>query len=555
MKRTILGCISLPSAILVVASVLFTLPISQAQNTAQEYDTSIPQPVKRGTAGSVTATHRTLDEMAEADAKLSRLGQLPVPVSIRTKPLLTPIGPAAYKALKEQQLGAASVSAKAEMMEPFGTTPIIKQYFKGVNQAEAGYFEPPDTQAAPGPVYVVEVTNLHVDIYSRKKPRTRNQFTLGSFFGYAYPNDMTDPRVLYDHVWQRFVVVAVNIPPIADPKTLIFIAVSKSSDPNSGWWIYSIDMGSVEGNPAGNWIWDYPMVGMDQDGIIITGNLFQWTPGGGGGSFISTDCIALAKARIYNGGAFKTVWWSGLHWSSQPPVVLPPANPALMKNAAHLVSADPYADNTKIFIHTLKDSAYPATQTLTSSAITVTAYDIPPDAPQPGTTATLDTLDGRFPSNSTQIFDHTDGGSDRIFQVHTVNTSGYAMPRFYHLKIPTLSVMESRGFWVSATSHDFNASIAANNTKDMFVTWNSTDPGAGKQAQIRVSGKLAGELDISAGNILKESATYYTGGRWGDHSSVHIDHNTVNMKKAWICNQYILSDHSWGTYIGRIDFP
>ena len=438
---------------------------------------------------------------------------------------------------------------------PLDTTPSIKQNFEGVSQEEAGYWQPPDTHAAPGPVYVVEVTNLHVDIYSRAQPRTRSQFTLGSFFGYAYPDNMTDPRVLYDHVWKRFVVVAINIPPVGDPRTLIFIAVSKNSDPNGGWWNYHVDMGPVAGRANGYWMWDYPMVGMDQDGIIITGNLFQWTPGVGPGPFISTDCLALAKARLYNGGAFKTVWWTGLHWCPQPPVVLPPANPALMKNATHLVSADPWADNTKIFIHTLKDTAYPATQTLTSSAITVEAYDLPPDAPQPGTTDTLDTLDGRFLSNSTQIFDHTDGGSDRIFQVHTVNLSGYAMPRFYHLNIPTLSVMESRGFWASGTSHDFNASIAANNSKDMFVTWSSTDPAAGKQAQIRVSGKLAGELDISAGNILRQSTTYYNGGRWGDYSSVHIDHSVVNMKRAWICNQYILSNHTWGTRIGRIDFP
>lgn len=555
MKRTIFGCMALQAVILAVASLLFILPISQAQDVSSGYARSIPQPEKRGAAESVAAKERTLEEMAAADAELARLGQLPVPGLRRTKPLLTPIGPAAYRSLKEQ-LAAAPAAAKPEMMEPLGTTPSIKQNFEGVNQVEAGNWQPPDTHAAPGPSHVVEVTNLHVDIYSRSgTPRTRNQFTLGSFFGYAYPNDMTDPRVLYDPVWKRFVVVAINIPPVADPKTLIFIAVSKGSNPTGAWWTYHVNMGPVAGNPNGNWIWDYPMVGMDQDGIIITGNLFQWTPGVGGGSFISTDCIALAKARLYNGGAFKTVWWTGLHWSPQPPVVLPPADPALMKNATHLVSADPYADKSKLFIHTLKDSAYPATQTLTSNAITVTAYDFPPDAPQPGTTAKLDTLDARFLSNSTQIFDHTDGGSDRIFQVHTVNSGGWAMPKFYHLKIPTLSVMESRSFWASGSSHDFNASIAANNSKDMFVTWSATDPGAGKQAQIRVSGKLAGELDISAGNSLIQSPTYYTGGRWGDYSSVHIDHNSVTTKRAWICNQYIRSDGTWGTRIGRIDFP
>jgi hypothetical protein len=492
--------------------------------------------------------------MAKTDAELEPLERLSWRDLRQTRPLLTPIGPTAYQALKEK-LSAAPWTSKPEIKETLGTTPTLRQNFEGVNQTEAGNVQPPDTHAAPGPSHVVEVTNRHVDIYSRGTPRTRSQFSLGGFFGYPYPTHMTDPRVLYDHVWKRFVVVAVNTPPPETPITFVFIAVSKSSNPTGDWWIYHVNMGSAAGHPNGNWIWDFPMVGMDQDGIILTGNLFQWTPGVGPGAFISTDCIALAKARLYNGGAFKTVWWTDLHWSPQPPVVLPPADPALMKNATHLVSADPWSNKTKLFIHTLKDSAYPASQTLSTSAITVTAYDFPPDALQPGTTAKLETLDARFLSNSTQIFDHTDGGSERVFQVHTVSGGSYPMPRFYHLKIPSLEVKESRNIWASGTSYDFNAAIAANNSKDLFVTWSATDPSAGKQVQIRASGKLAGELDISAGVILKQSATFYTGERWGDHPSVHIDHNSTSMKRAFICNQHIRSDHSWGTRIGRIDFP
>jgi hypothetical protein len=536
--------------IVVAGALLLSLPLSRAQDQVSAGAQVIPQPQKKGMVQCAVPVERTVEQMEAADAELAWLGKLPSQQASQIKPLLTPIGEAAYRALKEQ-LAGASTKVKPESQAPLGTTPNVHINFNGVNQTEAGGFLPPDTHAASGTSHVVEVTNLHVDMYYNTTPHTRiKSVTLGSFFGYGYPNNMSDPRVIFDPVWKRFVVVAINTPPVAQPITIIFIAVSKSANPKGAWWVYQVNI-----DATGAVLWDYPMLGMDQDGIIISGNLYHWTPGVGPGTYISTDCITMAKARLYNGGAFKTVWWTNLHWSAQPPVVLPPADPALMKNATHLVSADPYSDNTKIFVHTLKDSAYPATQSLTSSNITVPAYSIPPAASQPGTSATLDTLDGRFLNYSTQIFDAGDGGADKIFQAHTVAAGSYAMPRFYLLKIPTLTVEENRSFWVSATSHDFNASIAANNGRDMFVTWSSTDPPAGKNAQIRASGKLAGELDISAGKTLVTSSTFYTGERWGDYSSVHLDPTSVASKRAWICNQYTLPDGTWGTRIARIGFP
>ena len=41
----------------------------------------------------------------------------------------------------------------------------------------------------------------------------------------------------------------------------------------------------------------------------------------------------------------------------------------------------------------------------------------------------------------------------------------------------------------SATSKDWNASITANADKDVYVTWSSTDPTAGTNAQVRFSGR------------------------------------------------------------------
>jgi hypothetical protein len=56
MKGTIVRQISLSAAILAVAALLFSLPISQAQDTGSEYAKGIPQPEKRGMAESESTT-------------------------------------------------------------------------------------------------------------------------------------------------------------------------------------------------------------------------------------------------------------------------------------------------------------------------------------------------------------------------------------------------------------------------------------------------------------------------------------------------------------------
>lgn len=533
----LLGVVSL-------AGLIAAMTLSQAQEQG-----SLVEPVKiKEQVHVAAAATRTCQEMEAADVALSRQGRQPT--SRVLKPFLTRMGEPAYRALKEQ-LEAAPIGAKTSVdtvgLAATVSPPAVQVNFEGVNMTEAGSFLPPDTHGAASTNRVVEGTNLHVDVYRKAAPFTRlSSVTLGSFFNYGFPNDMTDPRVLFDPVWKRFIVVAINIPE-ADPRTLIFIAVSKTSNPTGAWWIYTMQMDD------GSTIWDYPMVGMDQDSIIITGNIFPMPTGG----MLSTDLIAIAKSRLYNGAAFSVPRFTGLNSSAQPPVVLPPADPALVNNKTYIVSADADVDNSKIFVYTLLNSASPASQSISTNSITVPAFDFPPNAAQPGTAITLDTLDARFVNNSTQLVDPTTQ-TDRIFQVHTIRDGSFATPRFYHLDVTNLTVVQTGTFAASGTSYDFNASIAANKVKDIFVTWSSTDPNGGKNAQIRVSGKLAGETTIPAGAVMMQSNTFQPFAaplnRWGDYSAVALDPSLASGKRAWVANQYIRNDGTWGTRLGRIGF-
>ncbi|MDO8132381.1 MAG: hypothetical protein Q6355_10860, partial [Candidatus Brocadiales bacterium] len=189
---------------------------------------------------------------------------------------------------------------------------------------------------------------------------------------------------------------------------------------------------------------------------------------------------------------------------------------------------------------------------LTSSTITVPSYSIPPDAEQPDTDTKLDSSDSRFVNASTQY-------GDSLWQVHTVNNSGRPSPKFYEFNTANDSVVQSGFFYASSTSHDWNASVTANTVGDAFVTWSSTDPANGTNAQVRFSGRKGTDFTgiISSGDSIFTSSALYNPSsddveRWGDYSAVTID--PEDSQTAWIVNEKINNKIIWGSRIGQIGF-
>jgi hypothetical protein len=216
------------------------------------------------------------------------------------------------------------------------------------------------------------------------------------------------------------------------------------------------------------------------------------------------------------------------------------------------------ADTTdnKVTLYTLTNSAGNPPALSAAATIPVPAYTMPPNAPQPGTTATLDTSDSRFVNASTQV-------GNSLFQVHSINSGGFARCRYYEFDTVNRQVIQSGTFGRGATSFDFNASIAANRRKDVFVTWSATDISANVDAEVRFSGRLHTDpLGVipSPGSLLFGSNTFYrpvlaTEQRWGDYSAVSLDPADPKGLTAWIVNERILTTTTWGSRIGRIALP
>jgi hypothetical protein len=497
---------------------------------------------------TTTPRLRTRQEMEAAQA-LQQAAPAPQPRLI--KPFLTPWGAENYKALKSKAALGLSQSAPAAPVSPAPqpAIPLINTVnFDGVDQsgaASGGYsYYPPDTEGAVGPTYFVETTNCHLDFYLKAAPNTLvKSVDSNSFLGIDSSVGLSDPRILYDQAYQRWVFVMTVIPPVGQGAGL-YLAVSQTADPTGNYYVYYFDVSSGDNTS----LWDQPRLGMDANALIITGDFYN---GDGWSNFVDSRMFTLAKSQLYAGQTVTPQIFTGLAWPLVPPIVLD-NNPNTYL-LGFVGSGPPYSAMT---LYTLTNSA--TNPALTSVNITVPTFAMPPDAVQPDNGYVLDSMDCRFANASTQI-------GNSLFQVHSVYSGGYARCRFYEFDTVNNTVVQCGDFGSSSTSYDFNPSLAANRNKDVLVTWSSTDPVNNINAQVRYSGRRHTDpqnVIFSPGYLLAGSATYlsgntdyYKGQRWGDYSAVSLDPADSSGRTAWIVNETIPDTNYWGSRIGCISFP
>lgn len=479
-------------------------------------------------SGHITATAaqlRALDQMVEFNAPV----EPPRPV-----PFHPTISEAEYQALKAS---AASLGAKPPAANLTATAPImIGVDFDGVDRNAAGGAYPPDTHGAVGVDQYVQVTNSRVDAYDFAGHLLMD-VSLQSFFGTS--EFVFDPRVIYDPGADRWIIMATRTASSAgDPNQRWYVACSYSSDATAGFYVYVVNF-SGDAFRSGDW-WDYPDLGMDQDAILVTGNIFPYS-----GSCRFSAVAAIAKNRAYNGLSFDVPVFTPQCATISPPIVLD------QNVSTFLIAAPPVG--SRIIKYTMTNTCCPGLVTFDTAYIDVPFYSTPPDAAQPGTAAALDTLDSRFVGPSTQI-------GDFLWNVHSINNFGYAAPRYYQFNTATNVLVQSGLYSASSTSYDWNASIAANAAGDLFTTWSSTDPANGVQAQMLFSGRCHGD----PGGVMAPGQAVVTSGtfsaqvdgsfyRWGDYSASALQ--PFDGNGAWIVNEWTASDSQiWGSHITQIGF-
>lgn len=512
---------------------LLVLAFASAPIVAQS-DGDVQSPATVGQAGPGQV--RSGADIAKSAATL-------VPEQGVSIPFLPTMDPSEYEQLKAASATMAPFgSRRGASAEPGPLGPPISTGFgfDGDNQANACCF-PPDPHAASGSGEVAEVTNDNLRVYDNSG-NLLSSTKLNALFGTG--EFVFDPRVQFDPIWHRWVITSTHQAPTAgSPADHFWIAISSTNDANpaSGYIVYQIPL-FFEG--LGNWC-DYDQLGMDQDAVQVTCNIFHT-----GGGFVHGWLTSLAKSRLYNAqGVFVPVFFVG---PSVTPAMVSPDPVSGGNGNTYLLAAHAPGSTLTKYTMTNTAKAFAITLNNVETAI-VGAYSVPPSASQPGTAATLDTLDARFVNDISQV----GAPPASLFAAHSI-AFGPAAARFYEINSVTGALIQGQTFFVSASSADFNVSILANANKDAFVNWTSADNVNGIQAEQRVAGRCHNDPPNNMnppGTSVAGSPTFYSFGRWGDYSSVSIDLDDDPFGlTAWVANETIISPGIWNAHLEQIAF-
>lgn len=441
------------------------------------------------------------------------------------------------------QSGIGSASDVIAGLSNLPPTATVNAKFPGIG---ATGWVPPDPNLAAGPSYLIETVNASLAFFDKATGAKVFQQDFQTFFSSLGTGSfLFDPKVMYDKVSGRFFVLADEEDGNSQTSKLD-IAVSKTNNPNGGWYMYRIE---AKQTINGNTYWlDYPSLATSSTGVAMTGNMFPFSSGGFGG----VQFIVLPKAPMLVGG------------SVTPTSIQDPS----LGSAQVARNSEP--TQTDIYALTL------------SSSSTMRVYDIK----NPDSNPTLQFTDVAIPSYSgaqnaaSSLGGHSlDTLGDRIFNVYQRNghlvtghsvlgTSGKTNAKWYQFgingwpnttgKLPSL--IQTGVITTGAGDDTWLPAVNENANGDISVIFSRSNPNT--VADIMIATRVPTDPlgFMSTPQVLGGSSTVYGGGgvnRWGDFFDVAIDPNddltfwgiemTGDTSGNWITEFY-----NWSTSTGGV---
>lgn len=445
-------------------------------------------------------------------------------------------------------------------------------------------FIPPDPSCAAGPHHVLNIGSAILEW--RPKPGITDtpqfQTSLKDFFsalpaplpnpgpGTTLATHTFDPRAIYDQYAGRFVVVTlerwdtVNGDPSNESR--ILLAVSKTSDPNDGFWFHAIDSKlSVAG--ADSWA-DFPGLAVDNQAIYITNNMFQF---GAVSVYQGVRLWIVRKPSVILGPDNNVSFilrnpyaTAGVVTTTAPAHMFgtPPMGSGGHSLGTFLVAYSGLTDGTQEYLQIvevtdpLQDDGGPffTVQQLDVGNIE-NPYLAMPNAPQPGSSFQIETNDRRVLNAvwrddnlyCTATIRGPSGGPDanqataRWWRLDTTSTTALAQAEAGNVG----------GEGIQAGTHTFCSQVMVDIEGNVAIGFAASAPFmyGGAYYATRMVGDAPGTMSAAAA-LAPGVDTYkrYMSGannRWGDYSGIALC--PVAERVFWIYNQYAGPRGSAGT--------
>jgi hypothetical protein len=347
------------------------------------------------------------------------------------------------------------------------------------------------------------------------------------------------PRVLYDPVEERFILVTLHGKTSATAR--VVISFSKSKNPEDGWNVYKLP-----GNPLGDGSWfDFPSIGISTNEVYVSGNLILGT------TFNKAVVYQISKTDGYAGAVLDWQYWTDFF---NGPIAITPASwghDGDYGPGIYLVSSAAAGDDAYWFWDLTDDIG--GNPELIGYIIPSETYSPPADASQPGTPDKLETGDSR----TTNAF-YLDGIIHFVMNIDV--GGGFSGISYNRLSVPQQNVTTTH-FSQSGNADVAHAGVAsfATSTSDRSVMISFLRTAADIFPEFRVVNVDQG-MSWSSATLVKGGETYVDRlpglERWGEYTGIARRHNSTDPR-TWSAGSVGANvsgqlDHTYKTWIGEV---
>jgi len=395
---------------------------------------------------------------------------------------------------------------------------------------------PPDPDIGVGPNHILGVVNVDLAFFTHAGSKTFQQ-PISTFFasvGAGPTADLFDPKVFFDRIHQRFVVVCLEMKTSPQTSKVLF-GVSDDADPNGTWYLYRFEAARVI---SGSNTWaDYPGAGYNKDAYVVSMNQFTFS----GFAFRGVQFIVIRKSTVLSGGAATTHYFLDTNEFGAQVAEMVDSSIDRVYTASDFNSG-----NMKIH----------AFRNLTTTPLMDSAFLAIPSFTYPSTNATspggrsLDVLDGRLINvvfrNGKMVTAHgvrSPTSSDNVVRWYELNTNNYPSS--------AMTVAQSGNVAGTAGQHYFMPALFINEFGDISMIF--TRSSSTIVADIMVAGRKTTDAPGTMGApVLLESASGSTYGfsgfnRWGDYFGIETNPN--NETTFWGVGMTGTTSSAWRTAI------
>jgi hypothetical protein len=414
--------------------------------------------------------------------------------------------------------------------------------YDGWTSTELSY-APSDATISAGVQKNVRMVNSRWGIYDQGTGNQEYETTLKNWWNTEIPDPsqaiVFDPKTLYDYREDRYVMIAIGKNSTAQ-RGYWLISASDDGDPNGTWVTARID-------PPDNYWPDYPGLGIDEDGIYLTANMFDWST-----NYQYSRIVIIDKSEFYGGGEFTVGGYGNLDGYT-----IQPAQTLTDTSAQYFINSKPVADGASTLKLWELTGATTSSPGLLVTNVDVNTYSAPPNANQPASEDLIDTGYGQLLN---AVYEY---GS--LWTAHAVaygwgDGDTEAIIVWYEIDPASRTIINQGAFGTDDNYFCF-PTIMSKPGGGMVIVYNRI--GDNVFPMIAAAGQPPGENTVQGFTTIHEGESEYDTEtstsdthveRWGDYNGISLDAD--HLTDYWIYSQYASgpSNDYFNTWSAEVDW-